>query len=119
MSLTLPVLLTSSDMEPEIRHPQLPIFLIGFMGCGKSTTGEALAAKLSRSFIDLDKQIEALTDQTIADLIEKEGEERFRQLETEALRKVAHAPAVVIALGGGAITRPENRQLLETAGITV
>ncbi len=106
-------------MEPEIQIPQLPFFLIGFMACGKSTTGEALAAKLGRSFIDLDKQIEALTEQTIADLIEQEGVARFRQIETEALRKVAHAPAVVIALGGGAMTRPENRQLMERAGLTV
>lgn len=89
------------------------------MACGKSTTGEALALKLGRSFIDLDKQIEAHTDRTIADLIEKEGEERFRQIETEALRKVAHAPAVVIALGGGAITRLDNRQLMEIAGLTI
>jgi shikimate kinase len=106
-------------MESVIRHPQSPIFLVGFMCCGKSTVGEALAAKLSRSFIDLDKRIEAITDRTIADLIEQDGEERFRQIETQALHEVAHAPAAVVALGGGAIISPENRRLLETSGVSV
>ena len=105
--------------QPPILNPQLPIFLVGFMGCGKSTVGEALAAKLSRSFVDLDKRIEARADATIADLIQREGEEHFRQIEKEALQQVARASAAVIALGGGAVTRPENRELMEITGLTV
>ncbi len=95
-----------------------PIFLLGFMGAGKSTVGEALAARLARPFIDLDKRIEAVTERTIADLIENEGEERFRQIESQLLQEVVRAPGAVIALGGGVITRRENRQLIARTGLS-
>jgi shikimate kinase len=106
-------------MKSAIRNPQAPIFLVGFMASGKSSVGEALAQKLSRPFIDLDKRIEAITERTIADLIENEGEERFRQIESEALRQSAQAAGAVIALGGGAMMRAENRELIAKIGITV
>jgi len=96
-----------------------PIFLTGFMGSGKSTVGEVLAAKLARPFIDLDKRIEALTERTIEDLINHEGEDRFREIESKTLQEVVHAAAAIIALGGGAITRPDNRELIAAVGISV
>jgi len=95
------------------------IFLLGFMASGKSTVGPALAAKLGLEFIDLDPLIEAKAGCAIAELIEREGEERFRELETETLREAVSRVAAVIAPGGGAITRAENRELMSRLGITV
>lgn len=95
------------------------IFLVGFMACGKTTVGAALAARLDRRFVDLDPLIVAQAGCSIADLVAREGEERFRQIETETLREISRLPALVIAPGGGAITRGENRELMLRSGVTV
>ena len=105
--------------QSQISNPQSPIFLLGFMASGKSTVGPVLAAKLGLDFIDLDLVIEAEAGRPIAELIEREGEERFRQIETEALREAVSCGAAIIAPGGGAITRGENRELMSGHGITV
>ena len=89
------------------------------MASGKSTVGPLLAARLGRRFIDLDLVIEARAGCAIADLIEREGEERFREIETGTLREVASHGGTIIAPGGGAITRAENRELMSRLGITV
>jgi shikimate kinase len=89
------------------------------MASGKSTVGLALAAKLDLEFIDLDLLIEAGAGCAVAELIEREGEERFREIETETLRGAVSRGAAVIAPGGGAITRRENRELMSRLGITV
>jgi shikimate kinase len=96
-----------------------PIFLVGFMASGKSTVGPLLAARLGIPFIDLDQQIEAKTGSIIADIIARQGEDSFRLIETERLREALLEAPVVIAPGGGAITRPENRELMAKAGITI
>jgi shikimate kinase len=95
------------------------IFLMGFMASGKSTVGPVLAAKLGLEFIDLDLLIEAEAGCAIAELIEREGEERFREIEARTLREAMSRGAAVIAPGGGAITREENRELMSRLGITV
>jgi shikimate kinase len=105
--------------QSQISNSQSPIFLLGFMASGKSTVGPVLAAKLGRLFIDLDRVIEAKVGSTITELIAREGEERFRQIETETLREAASRGGAIIAPGGGAITRPENRELMSRLGITV
>lgn len=89
------------------------------MASGKSTVGPVLAAKLDRRFIDLDRVIEANVGCAIIELIAREGEERFRQIETETLREAAQTGSAIIAPGGGAITRDENRELMLRLGITV
>ncbi len=96
-----------------------PIFLTGFMGSGKSTIGEALADLLGRPFVDLDARIEAITNRSIPDIIARDGEERFRQIESETLRRTARTSNAIIALGGGAITREENRRLILDKGISI
>jgi shikimate kinase len=106
-------------MQPATRNPQSAIFLVGFMASGKSTVGPVLAARLGRRFIDLDRVIEAKVRCAIAELIEREGEGRFRELETETLREAASQGGVIIAPGGGAIKRAENRELMSRHGITV
>lgn len=88
------------------------------MASGKTTVGAALASKLDRRFVDLDPLIVAKAGCSIAELIASEGEERFRQLETEALREAANSQSV-IAPGGGAITRNENRETMSHAGVTI
>jgi len=96
-----------------------PIFLVGFMACGKSSVGPVLAARLNRRFIDLDRVIECESGNTIAEIIYHRGEEQFRRLETLAIQQAATNPETVIAPGGGAITRVENRTLMATSGLTV
>ncbi len=88
------------------------------MASGKTTVGAALAGRLNRRFIDLDELIVAEAGCSIAELIEREGEERFRRMETETLKKAARESAV-IAPGGGAITRDENREFMLRSGVTV
>lgn len=99
------------------RHPI--IFLVGFMACGKSTIGPLLAAQLHCPFVDLDRVIEAQVGSTIGELIARAGEEHFRQIETTVLHTLTQRGPAVIAPGGGAITRAENRALMRQRGITI
>ncbi len=89
------------------------------MASGKSTVGPVLARRLERPFIDLDRVIEGRVGCTIAELIANKGEGHFRRIETDALREAAQGEPRVVAVGGGAITRDENRNLMSRYGITV
>lgn len=89
------------------------------MACGKTTVGPALAARLDRRFVDLDHLIVAKVGCTIGELITCEGEQRFRQLETETLLETAQKQMLVIAPGGGAITLQENRQTMSRFGVSI
>jgi shikimate kinase len=90
-----------------------PIVILGFMGCGKTTVGQALARKLDVDFIDLDSQITKNERRSPAQIIEANGEAAFREVETRALADVLrNHQAAVIALGGGAWTIPANRTLV-------
>ncbi len=99
------------------------IYLTGFMGSGKTTVAKLLADRLGWEFFDLDQEIEAEQRTSIPELFETRGEEYFRQLETEAIRKHVHKVRsgcpTVMALGGGAFLRQENYELLSSHGITV
>jgi shikimate kinase len=89
------------------------VVILGFMACGKTTVGQALARKLECNFIDLDSQISESEGRSPAQIIEANGEAAFREIETLALRDVLQNPvAGVIALGGGAWTIPANRTLV-------
>src|SRR5262245_21866072 len=106
-------------IKSKFEHFKSQIFLVGFMASGKSTIGPRLAAALGRSFVDIDPLIEARTKSTIAELIAREGEDCFRQIETEILKETAGGELAVIAPGGGAITRSENRELMSKSGLIV
>jgi len=93
------------------------IFLLGFMGSGKSTVGPLLARVLGRPFVDLDLLIEERVGKTIGTIFLEEGEAGFRKYESDALRKVASRECVV-ATGGGVVTREENWDILKK-GFTV
>ena len=95
------------------------IFLIGYMGSGKTTLGTVLSEELNCRFIDLDDFIEAKHNSTIRNLFERFGEERFRQMEHEALLEVAHMPSVVVACGGGTPCYHNNMSTMNDLGITV
>jgi shikimate kinase len=96
-----------------------PIYLVGFMGSGKSTVGRRLAERLELPFVDLDDDIEAAAGRAITDIFTNDGEQAFRDAEHAALRaRVSGGPAVV-ALGGGAFTFARNRDLLRGAGTSV
>jgi 3-dehydroquinate synthase len=92
------------------------IFLVGLMGAGKTTVGRALAKKLGKRFIDSDHEIEARTGASIPLIFEIEGEASFRQREAEVIAELTQLPDIVLATGGGAILRPENRECLKTRG---
>jgi len=102
------------------------IFLYGPPGTGKSTIGKILARSLDLPFVDIDRVIESNAGMPIAQLMEQQGESTFRDLETSTLKEiVGHAFSVtgsqdqVIALGGGALLRQENRSFVEAHGIVV
>ena len=92
--------------------------LTGFMGVGKSTVARHLACLLKCERLDLDSVIEASEKRTIADIINSEGEARFREIETENLRKILQTDVKIIALGGGAWTTEENRRLIQQSNST-
>ena len=99
------------------------IYLVGFMGCGKSTIGRRLADRLGWRFLDLDAEIEAEVGETISAMFEREGEPYFRAKEAAMLDRISGEaftnPGFVLALGGGAFVQPKNRDLLEGRGVSL
>ena len=94
------------------------IFLIGYMGCGKTTLGAALADVMNVPFIDLDDYIEERQEAQITTIFEQIGEAGFRQLEQQALREVAHVGGIV-ACGGGTPCIEGNMELMNKVGLTI
>jgi shikimate kinase len=94
------------------------IFLVGFMGCGKSTVGARLAALLGRPFVDSDREIEAREGRTIAAIFAEAGEDRFRTIESELLLDCC-GRELVVATGGGAFLRAATRRAMIRGGRTV
>lgn len=97
------------------------IILEGFMGSGKTTISEYLSKELDLELLDTDTAIECSEERSISDIFEEDGEEYFRDLETDLLRTINkdHWRDMVISLGGGMVIREENRKLLESAGKVV
>jgi shikimate kinase len=95
------------------------VFLVGFMGAGKSTVGRMLADRLGKSFVDLDDRIEERAGATISEIFEAQGEEGFRVLESEAVASVAEEDDAVVACGGGAVLSDENRRVMRDLGCVV
>jgi len=96
-----------------------PIFLVGFMGCGKTTLGRAVAAASALTFIDLDELIESRQGRSVSEIFAAEGEAVFRRIESDALRSVAAVSDAVIATGGGTPLGSGNMELMNSSGITV
>jgi len=96
----------------KIAAETMNIALIGMAGCGKTTVGTELARRLGRKFVDMDEEIVKRAGKSIPDIFAGEGEEAFRSLETQVLRELAPQSALVIATGGGVVTRERNLPLL-------
>lgn len=95
-------------------------FLVGYMGCGKSTLGRRLARRLGIPFVDTDTLVERHEGASVADVFHYEGEQRFRELEREVLeRAIAEYPSAVISTGGGLPVWRDNMSCMNAAGHTV
>ena len=95
------------------------VFLIGYMGSGKSTIGRYVAKDMGWRFIDMDDYVERRLGCTISEFFAKHGEEAFRQAEAEALRELAKEPKAIIATGGGAPCHFDNMEVMRAAGLTI
>lgn len=95
------------------------IILCGFMGCGKTTVGRLLAGRLGMDYIDLDAEIEARTGMSIPSIFAEYGEARFRDLEHDAVKRLAARSGCVVSTGGGALTFPRNRAALSPRDLVV
>lgn len=112
--------MSQSHDTPFPYHKDAPIFLVGFMGAGKTTVGRALGEYLGYDFFDLDELIEAGAGKSVQSIFAELGEAEFRRLEHEAISVCRDRRSrAVIALGGGAYVSEENRALLRTIGRTV
>lgn len=89
------------------------------MGAGKTTIGRSLAKRMSLSFIDTDREIEAKTGVSIPTIFEIEGESGFRDRESQAIVEFGQKQAQIIATGGGSVLRPENRENMRNMGFVV
>lgn len=100
-------------------HQASKIFLIGFMGSGKSTAGRKLASQLNWSFIDLDEKIQKMEGMKIPDIFSLKGEPYFRKLETQALDELKLETNAVISTGGGTPCFGDNMDFMLSSGLTV
>jgi shikimate kinase len=95
------------------------IYLIGFMGCGKTTLGKKVANQLKYDFIDLDQLIEKRASLTINEFFTKNGEESFRVFEKQLLIEVSNSKNAVVAVGGGAPCFFNNMEIMNQTGETL
>ena len=96
------------------------IFLIGFMGCGKSSIGKKLSFQLKKPFTDLDSMVEVKEKRTINQIFEEDGEQSFRDMETSVLISMFDTKlSYVIATGGGLVMREKNRRIMKKQGIII
>lgn len=95
------------------------IYLIGFMGSGKTTHGKQIARMMGYDFLDVDQWIVEREGKTIPGIFAEDGEARFRELETAAIREISNMQKVVVATGGGLPCHAGNMQLLKDSGLTV
>jgi shikimate kinase len=93
------------------------IYLIGFMGSGKTTVGQVLSEKLEVPFVDVDQEIEKRLGKRIVNIFEVEGESGFRKQETTVLRSIQNIP--IVSTGGGIVEREENITFMKKSGIIV
>lgn len=116
------VVIDDAVIEPiraDIARQEMNIALIGMAGVGKTSIGTALAEMTGRKFVDCDDLFPVYAGKSIQEVFAQDGEDTFRQIETAVLRDVSKESGLVIATGGGVVTRPENLPLLRQNSITV
>ena len=89
------------------------IILIGFMGVGKTTIGKIISKKLDLKFVDMDEYIEMVEDKSISKIFEQYGEQYFRKIETKTLKELIKDDNIIIATGGGIVSKKENLDILK------
>jgi shikimate kinase len=95
------------------------VYIIGFMGSGKSTAGRKLAVSLGWTFVDLDRKIEEMAGKTIPQIFSDDGEEKFRELETRVLQGLKSEARTIISTGGGTPCHGDNMDIMLTSGLTI
>ena len=95
------------------------IFLIGYMGSGKTSIGKRIAEKLHFQFIDMDQHIESQLNKSIAEIFDEYGEAFFRELERKSLLEISNRENAIIATGGGAPCHFDNIDVMNRNGVTV
>lgn len=99
--------------------PERSVFLVGMPAVGKSTIGRMLSKLLGYPFYDSDREIEVRAGADTPWIFDVEGEEGFREREQQVIDDLTQLPGIVLATGGGAVIRAENRRILATRGIVV
>ena len=110
---------TIAQIHKQLRLQMANVVLIGMPGCGKSTIGQILANKLNKKFVDADAEIAKAAGMSIPEIFKKYDEAFFRKIETQVLTELGAHSGLVIATGGGCVTRPKNYQSLHYNGIIV
>ncbi|NUM79183.1 shikimate kinase [bacterium] len=96
------------------------IYLCGFMGSGKTTVGKILSEKMSRTFIDTDTTVELESGMSVAEIFKTRGEDEFRRMESEVIRRLSERnESCIIALGGGSLISLSNRKLVRSSGYLI
>jgi shikimate kinase len=103
------------NIEDEKRN----VYLVGLMGAGKTTIAKVLAKRLAYQFVDSDHEIEARTGVSLPTIFEIEGEEGFRKREAQVIEDLSSLHGRVVATGGGAVLRAENRASLQGSGLVI
>jgi shikimate kinase len=98
---------------------RMRIFLIGFMGSGKTTVGETIALKLGYSFIDMDRVIEEEAGMTISQIFDEKGEDEFRRMEHELILRLSEMQNIVVSTGGGVPCFYDNMDIINKCGISI
>ncbi len=106
-------------IQKKISSQMKNIVLIGMPGCGKSMIGKRLAAILGREWIDIDAEIVKAAGKSIPEIFREDGEDAFRQLETQCVAQTGKKSGCVISTGGGVVTRPENKNFIQQNGTVV
>lgn len=108
----------SKGEEPVLELTR-PVFFIGFMGAGKTSVARKLARMCGVASVDMDTYLERREGRKVKEIFAESGEEGFRAIETDVLRELMGKDPLLVSCGGGVITRPENRELLEEGGFVV